>query len=114
MQILQSLSFLNNLNIIHSDIKPENILLKHDNRSGIKVIDFGSSCRGDETVYEYVQSRYYRAPEVILDRKYGVEVDMWSFGCVIAELYTGLPLFPGRDEREMVAMFVETLGEPQR
>ncbi len=62
IQILQSLSYLRQQNIIHCDMKPENILLKTPNKSGIKVIDFGSSCFEDERVYTYIQSRFYRAP----------------------------------------------------
>ncbi len=70
-------------------------MMRHANRSIIKVIDFGSSCMTDERVYTYIQSRFYRAPEVILGLQYGTAIDMWSFGCILAELYTGYPLFPG-------------------
>lgn len=83
------------LDIIHCDLKPENIMLRHPNRSIIKVIDFGSSCLSTERVYTYIQSRFYRAPEIILGMQYGTAIDMWSFGCILAELYTGYPLFPG-------------------
>lgn len=81
--------------LIHCDLKPENILLVQPQRSAIKVIDFGSSCFVDERMYTYVQSRFYRSPEVILGLPYGCEIDMWSFGCILAELYMGYPLFPG-------------------
>jgi serine/threonine protein kinase len=64
-------------------------------RSAIKVIDFGSSCFVNERMYTYVQSRFYRSPEVIMGLPYGCEIDMWSFGCIVAELYMGYPLFPG-------------------
>lgn len=64
-------------------------------RSAIKVIDFGSSCFVNERMYTYVQSRFYRSPEVIMGLPYGCEIDMWSFGCILAELYMGYPLFPG-------------------
>lgn len=95
MQILVSLKFLRQQRIVHCDLKPENILLKELNRSAIKVIDFGSSCFEDETQYTYIQSRFYRAPEVILGLPYGTPIDMWSLGCILAELYTGCPIFPG-------------------
>jgi serine/threonine protein kinase len=95
VQILASLRYLKHEAIIHCDLKPENILLKAPNRSAIKVIDFGSSCLQDERIYTYIQSRFYRSPEVILGMPYGTEIDMWSFGCILAELYTGYPLFPG-------------------
>jgi serine/threonine protein kinase len=71
------------------------VLLRSQHRSAIKVIDFGSSCFSDERVYTYIQSRFYRSPEVILGLPYGCEIDMWSFGCILAELLTGYPLFPG-------------------
>lgn len=69
-------------------------------RSLLKVVDFGSGCLVHEQVYTYVQSRYYRAPEVILRIRYSEKVDMWSLGCILAELYTGEPLFPGNNEQE--------------
>ena len=83
------------LDIVHCDLKPENVMLRQPNRSIIKVIDFGSSCLTDERVYTYIQSRFYRAPEVILGLPYGTPIDMWSMGCILAELFTGYPLFPG-------------------
>lgn len=64
----------------------------------IKVVDFGSGCLTSEQVYTYVQSRFYRAPEVILRVPYTPKVDIWSLGCILAELYTGEPLFPGNNE----------------
>ena len=73
-----------------SDLKPENVLLKNPGRSGIKVIDFGSSCFESQRVYSYIQSRFYRAPEVLLGAPYSTAIDMWSFGCILAELATGV------------------------
>jgi len=64
----------------------------------LKVVDFGSGCLVDEQVYTYVQSRFYRSPEVILRIPYNEKVDIWSLGCILAELYTGEPLFPGNNE----------------
>ena len=87
--------FLAQHQLIHCDLKPENILLMQPQRSAIKVIDFGSSCFVNERMYTYVQSRFYRSPEVIMGLPYGCEIDMWSFGCILAELYMGYPLFPG-------------------
>jgi dual specificity tyrosine-phosphorylation-regulated kinase 2/3/4 len=68
------------LNIIHCDLKPENVLLKQQNKSGIKVIDFGSACFEDEKLYTYIQSRFYRAPEIMLGISYTPTIDMWSLG----------------------------------
>ncbi|MEQ2170573.1 Dual specificity tyrosine-phosphorylation-regulated kinase 2, partial [Goodea atripinnis] len=110
--ILQCLEALYRHRIIHCDLKPENILLKQQGRSGIKVIDFGSSCFEHQRVYTYIQSRFYRAPEVILGSRYGLPIDMWSFGCILAELLTGYPLFPGEDEGDQLACVMELLGMP--
>ncbi|XP_013857523.1 dual specificity tyrosine-phosphorylation-regulated kinase 3 [Austrofundulus limnaeus] len=110
--ILQCLDALYRHRIIHCDLKPENILLKQHGRSGIKVIDFGSSCFEHQRVYTYIQSRFYRAPEVILGSRYGLAIDMWSFGCILAELLTGHPLFPGEDEGDQLACVMELLGMP--
>ncbi|XP_053562566.1 dual specificity tyrosine-phosphorylation-regulated kinase 3 isoform X2 [Bombina bombina] len=110
--ILQCLESLHRNKIIHCDLKPENILLKQQGRSGIKVIDFGSSCFEHQRVYTYIQSRFYRAPEVILGSRYGMPIDMWSFGCILVELLTGYPLFPGEDEGDQLACMMELLGAP--
>ncbi|XP_076817483.1 dual specificity tyrosine-phosphorylation-regulated kinase 2-like isoform X1 [Clavelina lepadiformis] len=98
--------------IIHCDMKPENILIRQKGQSSIKVIDFGSSCYEHQRVYTYIQSRFYRSPEVILGHQYGMAIDMWSFGCILAELYTGYPLFPGENEIEQLACIMEVLGLP--
>lgn len=84
LQVLNGIHFLHKHHIIHADLKPENILLKEMNKSGVKIIDFGSSCLEGETIYTYIQSRYYRAPEVILGLPYDRKIDIWSFGCIIA------------------------------
>jgi len=110
--ILQCLDALYKNRIIHCDLKPENILLKQQGRSGIKVIDFGSSCYEHQRIYTYIQSRFYRAPEVILGAKYGMPIDMWSLGCILAELLTGYPLFPGEDEGDQLATIIELQGMP--
>eukprot|EP01012_Entosiphon_sulcatum_P025997 TRINITY_DN31398_c0_g1_i1.p1 TRINITY_DN31398_c0_g1~~TRINITY_DN31398_c0_g1_i1.p1 ORF type:complete len:540 (-),score=64.37 TRINITY_DN31398_c0_g1_i1:56-1675(-) len=114
IQLLTSLKFLYRERIIHCDLKPENILLKSPTKSGIKVIDFGSSCFEDERVYTYIQSRFYRSPEVILGISYGRPIDMWSFGCILAELYTGYPLFPGENEVEQLACIMEIMDVPPK
>jgi dual specificity tyrosine-phosphorylation-regulated kinase 2/3/4 len=93
-------------------LKPENILLKQANKSGIKLIDFGSSCFSNEKIYTYIQSRFYRAPEVMLAIPYSAAIDMWSFGCILAELATGFPIFPGESESEQMALIIELIGMP--
>ncbi|XP_073986729.1 dual-specificity tyrosine phosphorylation-regulated kinase 2 isoform X3 [Rhodnius prolixus] len=110
--LVQCLKLLYKENIIHCDLKPENVLLKQRGSSSIKVIDFGSSCYADQRVYTYIQSRFYRSPEVLLGLPYGTPIDMWSLGCILAELYTGYPLFPGENEAEQLACIMEVLGIP--
>lgn len=83
IQILYALDYVRCENIIHCDLKPENIILKEKNKSGLKVIDFGSSCFVNEQLYTYIQSRFYRAPEIIFGIKYSNAIDMWSFGCIL-------------------------------
>lgn len=112
IQILKCLCLLKANNIIHCDLKPENILLTGANSSQIKVIDFGSSCYSDQRIYTYIQSRFYRSPEVVLELPYGTGIDMWSFGCIIVELLTGHPIFPGESEPELMSRIVEVLGLP--
>lgn len=110
--IVKCLYALSKYDIIHCDLKPENILLKQQNRSGIKVIDFGSSCFSNKRVHTYIQSRYYRSPEVILCGKYGPSIDMWSLGCILAELYIGRPLLDGENEGDQLACMMELLNIP--
>lgn len=113
-QMLSSLNLLKQHKVIHCDLKPENILVRHPMHSEIKVIDFGSSCFENEKVYTYIQSRFYRSPEVILGMTYGLPIDMWSLGCILAELYTGVPIFPGENEQEQLACIMEVFGPPEK
>lgn len=113
-QMLSSLVLLKSRKVIHCDLKPENILLAHPLHSEIKVIDFGSSCFEHEKVYTYIQSRFYRSPEVILGMSYGLPIDMWSLGCILAELLTGYPIFPGENEQEQLACIMEIFGPPEK
>jgi serine/threonine protein kinase len=112
VQILQALRLLYQLRVVHSDLKPDNILLRHPTKSALKVIDLGSGCFEDTRVNTYVQSRFYRAPEVVLGLPVTMKIDMWSFGCVLAELFLGYPLFKCEDERELVLAFAELRGPP--
>ncbi|KAF7133635.1 hypothetical protein CNMCM5793_004933 [Aspergillus hiratsukae] len=111
-QLLNALSLLNKAHLIHCDLKPENILLKNLESPIIKVIDFGSACDERQTVYTYIQSRFYRSPEVLLGLPYSSAIDMWSLGCIVVELFLGLPLFPGSSEYNQVCRIVEMLGLP--
>ncbi|KAF7727924.1 dual specificity protein kinase yak1 [Apophysomyces ossiformis] len=111
-QILDALTVLNEARIIHCDLKPENILLKNLESPTIKVIDFGSACHEVQTMYTYIQSRFYRSPEVLLGLPYTSAIDMWSLGCIATELFLGLPLFPGSSEYNQLSRIVEMLGTP--
>ncbi|KAG9316220.1 kinase-like protein [Chiua virens] len=111
-QLLDALTVLKDARLIHCDLKPENILLKSLQSPQIKVIDFGSACHERQTVYTYIQSRFYRSPEVILGIPYTSSIDMWSLGCIAVELFLGLPLFPGTSEYNQITRIVEMLGMP--
>lgn len=93
-QCLEALKYLHHLGVIHCDLKPENILIKSYSRCQIKIIDLGSSCFQTDNLCLYVQSRSYRAPEVILGLPYDRKIDIWSLGCILAELCSGDVLFP--------------------
>ncbi|GJJ06324.1 hypothetical protein Clacol_000515 [Clathrus columnatus] len=111
-QLLDALIVLKEARLIHCDLKPENILLKSLQSPQIKVIDFGSACHERQTVYTYIQSRFYRSPEVLLGLPYNAAIDMWSLGCIAVELFLGLPLFPGTSEYNQITRIVDLLGLP--
>ncbi|CAG9317330.1 unnamed protein product [Blepharisma stoltei] len=112
-QLLIALNHIHDNMIIHCDLKPENILFKNQENLDIKLIDFGSSCKINEGAFgAYMQSRYYRAPEVVLRLNLYTAIDMWSLGCVIVELHTGLPLFPARDQNDLLNLIMCTIGTP--
>lgn len=114
IQLLRALELLArpDVNIIHCDLKPENILLRHPKRSAIKMIDFGSSCYLTKRTYSYIQSRFYRSPEVLLGLPYTQKIDMWSLGCVVVELHTGEPLFGGANQVDQICRIVDVMGMP--
>ena len=95
-------------------MKPENILLRKSNKSGIKVIDFGSGTYESEQFYTYIQSRFYRAPEIMMGIRYTPAIDMWSLGCILFELFIGYPIFAGEDEKEQMQCIMEVKGVPPR
>ncbi|XP_030382353.1 serine/threonine-protein kinase minibrain isoform X1 [Scaptodrosophila lebanonensis] len=115
-QLCTALLFLSTpeLNIIHCDLKPENILLCNPKRSAIKIVDFGSSCQLGQRIYQYIQSRFYRSPEVLLGIQYDLAIDMWSLGCILVEMHTGEPLFSGCNEVDQMNKIVEVLGMPPK
>ncbi|KAL0972856.1 hypothetical protein UPYG_G00195580 [Umbra pygmaea] len=117
-QMIKALVKLKELSIIHADIKPENIMLVDHNRHPfrVKLIDFGSASIFSEVRYikePYIQSRYYRAPEILLGLPFCEKVDMWSLGCVMAELFLAWPLYPGKSELDQVRYICDMQGLPQ-
>ncbi|XP_020277622.1 homeodomain-interacting protein kinase 2 isoform X9 [Pseudomyrmex gracilis] len=114
-QVLTALLKLKQLGLIHADLKPENIMLVDPMRQPyrVKVIDFGSASHVSKAVCNtYLQSRYYRAPEIILGLPYCEAIDMWSLGCVVAELFLGWPLYPGSSEYDQIRYISQTQGLP--
>jgi serine/threonine protein kinase len=110
-QLLQTLAHLHSLNIVHLDGKPENILVENDRSDRVRLIDFGGSCVVGDPAFTYVQTRYYRSPEVVLGMPIGTPADIWSLGCVAAELLLGLPIMPGTSEPHLLALMRERLGQ---
>ncbi|KAG7467913.1 hypothetical protein MATL_G00137240 [Megalops atlanticus] len=114
-QVATALKKLKGLGLIHADLKPENIMLVDPVRQPyrVKVIDFGSASHVSKAVCStYLQSRYYRAPEIILGLPFCEAIDMWSLGCVIAELFLGWPLYPGALEYDQIRYISQTQGLP--
>ncbi|CUG93659.1 protein kinase, putative [Bodo saltans] len=111
-QILTALAYIHSLNLMHCDLKPENILFVSHRRCIVKVIDFGSSCFLSDHLSSYIQSRSYRAPEVILGADYDGRIDVWSVGAILAELVTGDVLFSSETVPEMLARIVAICGKP--
>ena len=109
-QVLCALAFMHSLQVLHCDLKPENILIRSYSRCLVKVIDVGSSCFATDHLSSYVQSRSYRAPEVILGLPYDGRIDVWSLGCILAELYSGYVLFQNDSLATLLARCVGILG----
>ncbi|KAI8920408.1 kinase-like domain-containing protein [Entophlyctis helioformis] len=110
-QLFLSLSLLKKCNILHSDIKPDNILVS-ENKSALKLCDLGSASDASENeVTPYLVSRFYRAPEIILGVPYDAAIDMWSVGCTLYELSTGKILFPGRTNNHMLRLMMDVKGK---
>eukprot|EP00986_Skeletonema_menzelii_P019138 scaffold27070_cov147-Skeletonema_menzelii.AAC.1 len=147
-QAIDGIKLLGKKNVVHCDLKPENMLMVRNdaidemiaknsslNENGeakndkineandvepgsaaveeeqwIKLIDFGSACFEGQTTHTYIQSRFYRSPEVLVGLPYDSAIDMWSLGCVAAELFLGLPILPGVHEHDQVGRILEMIG----
>lgn len=110
-QLLSSVAYMHSLSLIHADLKPENILMKSYAAGQIKLIDLGSSFfNHDNRISPIVQSRSYRAPEVILGCDYDYKIDVWSIGCILVELVSGEVLFNDSSGAQMLARMESVLG----
>lgn len=115
-QLLKSLAFMHSKNLFHRDIKPENCMVNR-NTFEVKLADFGSTRQTFESgpFTEYIATRWYRAPECILTSGYyGPAVDIWAVGCVLFEILTTRPLFPGKQQLDQIARIHNILGTPSR
>ncbi|KAG0167520.1 U4/U6 small nuclear ribonucleoprotein prp4 [Apophysomyces sp. BC1034] len=109
-QLFLSLSLLKRCNILHADIKPDNILVS-ESKNILKLCDLGSaSDASDNEITPYLVSRFYRAPEIILGLSYDYAIDVWSSACTLYELFTGKILFPGRSNNQMLKHMMELKG----
>lgn len=112
-QILKALKYIHSAKVIHRDLKPSNLLL--NSNCDLKICDFGLA-RGvsdDDEYTEYVVTRWYRAPEVMCScQEYDHKIDVWSVGCILAELLLRKPLFPGEDYIQQLKLMFELLGTP--
>lgn len=111
-QLVKAIDFCHKQNIIHRDIKPENLLVNSD--MSLKLCDFGfarSLSGKPNDMTDYVATRWYRAPELLLASKnYGKEVDQWAIGCIMGELIDGQPLFPGESEIDQLYIIQNIVG----
>lgn len=113
-QLINGLKLLKKLNIVHGDLKPENILVSDDEQN-VKIIDFGSSFKEKKSCfYNYIQTRYYRSPEVLMGLEITHNIDTWSLGCIIYEMIRGYPLFKAKNFQDLFLYHVHMLGIPDK
>uniref|UniRef100_A0A673CVA9 mitogen-activated protein kinase n=1 Tax=Sphaeramia orbicularis TaxID=375764 RepID=A0A673CVA9_9TELE len=110
-QILRGLKYIHSADIIHRDLKPGNLAVNED--CELKILDFGLARHTDDEMTGYVATRWYRAPEIMLNwMHYNMTVDIWSVGCIMAELLTGKTLFPGSDHIDQLRLIMRLVGTP--
>uniref|UniRef100_A0A673CXE6 mitogen-activated protein kinase n=1 Tax=Sphaeramia orbicularis TaxID=375764 RepID=A0A673CXE6_9TELE len=110
-QILRGLKYIHSADIIHRDLKPGNLAVNED--CELKILDFGLARHTDDEMTGYVATRWYRAPEIMLNwMHYNMTVDIWSVGCIMAELLTGKTLFPGSDHINQLQQIMRLTGTP--
>ena len=117
-EILRGLKYIHSANVLHRDLKPSNILINPKSDCNLKICDFGLSRVSDpdnpaEAYSEYVATRWYRAPEVMINpRRYSAAMDVWSVGCIVAEMLTCRPLVPGRNALDQLRKSLVVTGVP--
>jgi cyclin-dependent kinase len=115
-QLLRGLAYCHQHNVLHRDLKPQNLLISSTQPPELKIADFGLARTFGIPVRKYtheVVTLWYRAPDVLLgSNHYGTPVDVWSVGCIMAEMITGKPLFPGRTEQDQMIRIVKGIGYP--
>ncbi|KAJ9548125.1 hypothetical protein OSB04_020668 [Centaurea solstitialis] len=112
-QLLRGLKYVHSANVLHRDLKPSNLLLNAN--CDLKICDFGLARTTSETDFmtEYVVTRWYRAPELLLNcSEYTTAIDIWSVGCILMEIALREPLFPGKDYVQQLVLITELLGSP--
>ncbi|XP_015277041.1 PREDICTED: mitogen-activated protein kinase 13 [Gekko japonicus] len=110
-QVLKGLKYIHSAGIIHRDLKPGNLAVNED--CELKILDFGLARHADSEMTGYVVTRWYRAPEVILNwMHYNQNVDVWSVGCIMAEMLTGKTLFKGKDYLDQLTQILKVTGSP--
>ncbi|KAI1714600.1 protein kinase domain-containing protein [Ditylenchus destructor] len=110
-QILRALKYIHSAGVIHRDLKPSNIAVNED--CELKILDFGLARPTDQEMTGYVATRWYRAPEIMLNwMHYTQTVDIWSVGCIMAELITGKTIFPGSDHIDQLTRIMNVCGTP--
>ncbi|NXC37728.1 MK13 kinase, partial [Penelope pileata] len=110
-QMLKGLKYIHSAGIVHRDLKPGNLAVNEDCQ--LKILDFGLARHADAEMTGYVVTRWYRAPEVILNwMHYNQTVDIWSIGCIMAEMLTGKTLFKGKDYLDQLTQILKVMGHP--
>eukprot|EP00037_Helgoeca_nana_P008218 m.73274 g.73274 ORF g.73274 m.73274 type:complete len:355 (+) comp18792_c0_seq1:215-1279(+) len=120
-QLCCALKYIHSANVLHRDLKPSNLLIDASTTCDLRVCDFGLSRVLDPEydhagrMTEYVATRWYRAPEIMLQAKaYTKSIDMWSVGCIFAEMFSNRPLFPGKNYVEQLNLIIQVVGRPSK